>query len=126
VVLIFLITGTTISVPSLVGVLILIGIAVNEGIVMITLIKQLRNKGVPDYEAVVEGASIRLRPVMIAGLTTIFGMLPMALSTHGHGAEMRSPMAIAIIGGLFTAMILTLFVIPVIYTIFEKIKPPEE
>ncbi len=118
----FLITGVSISLPSLMGTLILMGVAVNEAIVMITLIKQLREQGIPDHEAVVQGASIRLRPVMISGLTTVIGMLPMALVAHKHGAEMRQPMAIAMIGGLLTAIVLTLIVIPVIYEIFEKIK----
>ncbi len=126
VLLLFLVTGTTISVPSLIGVLILMGVAVNEAIVMITLIKQLRQKGVDDFKAVVDGATIRLRPVLISGLTTIIGMLPMALVAHGHGAEMRQPMAIAMIGGLLSSMVLTLFIIPVIYTYFEKIAPPKE
>ena len=126
VMILFLLTKITISVPSLIGVLILVGVAVNEAIVMITLIKQLREKGVDDFKAIVDGATIRLRPVMISGLTTIIGMLPMALVSHGHGAEMRQPMAIAMIGGLASAMILTLFIIPIIYSYFEKITPPKE
>ncbi len=126
VIVLFFLTGTTISVPSLIGVLILMGVAVNEAIVMITLIKQLREKGVDDYRAIVDGATIRLRPVLISGFTTIIGMLPMALVSHGHGAEMRQPMAIAMIGGLFSSMILTLFIIPVVYSYFEKIKPPKK
>ncbi len=122
VVFFLLITGTRISVPSLVGTLILFGVAVNEAIVMITFIKQLRKKGVEDVKAVIDGSVIRLRPVLISGLTTILGMLPMALIAHGHGAEMRSPLAIAMIGGLLSSMILVLFIIPVLYTYFERIK----
>ena len=125
VIILFWLTGTTISVPSLIGVLILMGVAVNEAIVMITLIKQLREKGISDFKAIVEGATIRLRPVLISGFTTITGMLPMALVSHGHGAEMRQPMAIAMIGGLLSSMILTLFIIPVVYSYFEKIHPSE-
>lgn len=123
VIIFFYITGTTISVPALIGVLILMGVAVNEAIVMITLIKQLREKKVDDFKAIVEGATIRLRPVLISGFTTIIGMLPMALVSSGHGAEMRQPMAIAMIGGLLSSMILTLFIIPVVYSYFEGIKP---
>ena len=126
VIILFWLTGTTISVPSLIGVLILMGVAVNEAIVMITLIKQLRERGVDDFKAIVDGATIRLRPVLISGFTTIIGMLPMALVSHGHGAEMRQPMAIAMIGGLLSSMILTLFIIPVVYSYFEKIRPPRE
>ena len=122
VVFFLLITGTRISVPSLVGTLILFGVAVNEAIVMITFIKQLRRRGMDDLEAVVEGSSVRLRPVLIAGFTTILGMLPMALESHGRGAELRSPLAIAMIGGLLSSMVLTLFIIPILYTYFERIK----
>ena len=122
VVLMLLITQTRISVPSLVGTLILFGVSVNEAIVMITFIKQLRKKKIGDFKAVVEGSVVRLRPVLISGLTTILGMLPMAIIRHGHAAEMRSPLAIAMIGGLLSSMVLVLFVIPILYTYFEGIK----
>ncbi len=124
VVLLFLITGTTISLPSLMGTLILVGIVVNNAIVMIDYIKKLRQRGVPPLEAVVKGAQIRLRPILITSLTTIIGMIPMALS-RSEGAEIRSPLAIAVIGGLLTSTFLTLFVIPTLYTLFERIKTRE-
>ncbi len=124
VILILFLTKTPISVPSLVGVLILSGIVVNNAIVMIDYIKTLRDRGVEAFDAVIRGASRRLRPILITAITTIFGMLPMAIS-HSEGAEMRAPMAIAVIGGLLFSTLLTLFVIPAVYSIFEGIKPPE-
>jgi HAE1 family hydrophobic/amphiphilic exporter-1 len=72
---------------------------------------------------VVNGAVVRLRPVLITALSTILGMLPMALATS-EGSEMRSPMAIALIGGLMASTFLTLFIVPILYTLFSKIKVP--
>jgi len=123
VIFLFLITGTTISVTSLMGVLILMGVVVNNAIVMIDYIKRLIRGGMGRYEAVLEGASIRLRPILVTAFTTIFGMIPMALS-RSEGAELRSPMAIAVIGGLAGATFLTLFVIPTVFSIFERVRPP--
>ncbi len=114
-----LITGKTFSLPSLLGFIILIGIVVNNGIVLVDFINQLRREGMSKHEAIVKAGTIRLRPVLITALTTIFGMLPMAFS-RSQGSEMRSSLAIAIIGGLTTATFLTLLVIPVIYSIFER------
>jgi len=97
----------------------LAGIAVNNAIVMIDYINQLRRRGMEKMEAIIQGASVRLRPILITSFTTIFGMLPMALS-RSEGAEMRSPMAIAVVGGLFTSMMLTLFIIPTIYSLLDQ------
>ncbi len=124
VILLLYLSGTTISVPSLMGTLILSGIAVNNAIVMIDFIRKLMASGMDGFEAVIEGASIRMRPILITALTTILGMLPMALS-HSEGSEMRAPMAIAVIGGLVTTTVLTLFIIPTVFTIFEGIRHPE-
>ena len=96
------------------------GIAVNNAIVMIDYINQLRRRGMEKMEAIIQGASIRMRPILITSFTTIFGMLPMALS-QSDGAEMRSPMAIAVVGGLFTSMVLTLLIIPTIYSILDDL-----
>lgn len=116
----FLITGKTLSTPSFLGVLMLSGIAVNNAIVMIDYINQLRRRGMDTMEAIIQGASIRMRPILITSFTTIFGMLPMALS-QSEGAAMRSPMAIAVVGGLFTSMILTLLIIPTIYSLLDDL-----
>ncbi len=114
-------TGQTLSLPSFMGILILVGIAVNNGIVMIDYINQLRERGLSPLQALVQGASTRLRPILITALTTILGMLPMAL-TRSEGAEFRRPMAIAVIFGLMFTTFLTLFVIPSLYAAFEGIR----
>lgn len=116
------ITGTTISVPSMVGVLILVGVVVNQAIVMLTFYKELREKGVDPLEAVIQGSVTRLRPVLITNLTTIFGLIPMALSRHTEGGALRQPLAVAMIGGLVASTIMAFLVVPVIYTYFEKIR----
>jgi HAE1 family hydrophobic/amphiphilic exporter-1 len=114
------ITGKSLSLVSLIGVIILVGIAVNNGIVMIDYINQLIRKGVEKRKAVIEGAVTRLRPVLLTALTTILGTLPMAIS-RASGSEMRSPMGVVIVGGLTVATFLTLFIIPIIYSLINKI-----
>jgi HAE1 family hydrophobic/amphiphilic exporter-1 len=115
----FLISGKTLSTPSFLGIIMLAGIVVNNAIVMIDYINQLRRRGMEKMEAIIQGASIRMRPILITSFTTIFGMLPMAFS-QSEGAEMRAPMAIAVVGGLFTSMILTLLIIPTIYSLLDE------
>jgi HAE1 family hydrophobic/amphiphilic exporter-1 len=126
VVLALWISGTTISVSSMVGALILVGVVVNQAIVMLTFYKELREKGVDPLEAVIQGSVVRLRPVLITNLTTIFGLIPMALSGHTEGGALRQPLAVAMIGGLTASTIMAFFVVPVIYTYFEKIKVKRE
>ncbi len=121
VMLILGITGTTLSVVSFVGGIILAGIVVNNGIVLIDHINQLRMSGMVKYEAILQGGMDRLRPVLITALTTIGGMLPMAISS-GEGSELKSPMALTVIGGLISATFLTLIVIPIIYSVVAKRK----
>lgn len=118
-------SGTTLSVASFVGGIILAGIVVNNGIVLVDHTNQLRRDGVEKHQALMQAGSDRMRPVMITALTTIMGMLPMALST-GEGAEIKVPMALTVIGGLVSATFFTLLVIPVIYSILEKIKYNDE
>ena len=120
VVLALFITGTSISMTSLMGVLILFGIVVNNAIVLVDYVNQLRKRGMERSEAIVQGASIRLRPILITAFTTILGLVPMAID-RAEGAEMRAPMAISLIGGLLVATILTLVVIPIIYSIMDDI-----
>ncbi len=120
VVLALLVSGQSVNLPVLIGFILLGGIAVNNGIVMIDYINQLRRRGLETAEAIVQGGVTRLRAVLLTALTTILGMLPMALSTS-EGAEMRAPMAIAVVGGLTATTFLTLFVIPIIYSLFEKV-----
>ena len=115
-----LVTGKALSVPAFMGLIILMGIVVNNGIVMIDYINNLRRNGMERSRAVIEGATVRLRPILITSITTIVGMLPMALSTS-EGSEMRSPMAVSVAFGLLFAMALTLFVIPCIYSSIDSL-----
>ena len=112
--------GYPLSVPVFMGIIILTGVVVNNAIVMIDYINHLRWHGIEGHHAIIEGAAVRLRPILITTFTTCLGMLPMALS-RAEGSEMRSPMAVAISFGLFFAMGLTLFVIPVVYSILSRI-----
>ena len=115
------ITGTPMSVMALVGCVLLVGIVVNNGIVLVDYINQLRYKH--NYHlwiAILAGSKRRLRPVLMTALTTILGMLPLALGL-GTGAELWAPMAIAVIGGLTFATVFTLILIPIIYLFFEQI-----
>lgn len=116
----FLISGVTISLTSFIGFIMLTGIVVNNGIVLVDYINQLRRKGVEATAAIIEAGSTRLRPVLITALTTIFGMLPMVLDSS-EGAEMRAPMAITVIGGLTAATFLTLFVVPSLYSLLADL-----
>jgi len=92
---------------------------------MVDYINQLKRRGVDKKEAILQGCSVRLRPVLITALTTVLGMLPMAISTS-QGSEMRAPMAIAVVGGLVATTLLTLFVIPIIYSFFDRVSFKEK
>jgi len=120
-----LISGKPISLPVLIGFIMLGGIAVNNGIVMVDYINQLKRRGVEMAEAILQGCTVRLRPVLITAFTTILGMLPMALSTS-QGSEMRAPMAITVVGGLIATTLLTLFVIPIIYSLVNRVSYKEK
>ena len=119
VVWLFFFTGTIFSIIAFVGVIMLAGIVVNNAIVMVDYINQLRERGMELREAVVQGGRTRLRPILMTALTTILAMTPLALGV-GAGAEIRYPMARAVVGGLTTSTILTLVLVPVLYTIFEN------
>jgi HAE1 family hydrophobic/amphiphilic exporter-1 len=114
----FVVTGLTLSVVTFIGAIMLLGIVVNNGIVLVDYTNLLRKRGYKLIDAVLEGGRSRLRPVLMTSFTTILGMVPMALST-GMGAEMWSPLGITIIGGLLVSTIITLVIIPVIYTVFN-------
>jgi len=116
-----LVTGKTVSLAALIGVIMLSGIAVNNGIVMVDYTNQLRKKGMEKLEAILQACAVRLRPVLITALTTILGMLPMAISVS-EGSEMRAPMAITVVGGLVATTLLTLFIIPIVYSLVERVK----
>ena len=110
------VTGQSFNVISLIGVVVLVGIAVNDAIVKIDFINQERKRGQPVREAVIEAGKKRFRPIVMTSVTTILGLLPLAIGL-GQGAELQRPLALAIIGGLFTSTVLTLVVIPVIYSL---------
>jgi HAE1 family hydrophobic/amphiphilic exporter-1 len=107
-------TGTTISVIVLIGTIMLVGIVVNNAIVLIDAVNRIRRAGVDKYEAVVRAGHIRLRPILMTTLTTVLALLPMAI-TWGEGAELRSPLAITVASGLLVSTLLTLVVIPAAY-----------
>jgi hydrophobic/amphiphilic exporter-1 (mainly G- bacteria), HAE1 family len=112
-------TGSVINVIALIGMIMLAGIVVKNGIVLIDLVNRLREEGMDRTRALLEGGRSRLRPILMTTLTAVLGLLPMALGT-GEGAEVRAPMAITVIGGLIVSTILTLVVIPVVYTLLDR------
>jgi len=114
-----LVTGTSVSVMVLIGGIILAGIVVNNAIVLIDYANQLRKRGMPKMEALVEAGSVRMRPILMTTITTVLGLIPMAVA-GGEGAELRAPLAITVIGGLTFATALTLFVIPAVYAVIDR------
>ncbi len=118
-VLALLLTRSPVSVVVFIGLILLVGLVVKNAIILIDKVNQLRETGVPKREALVEGARSRLRPIAMTTLCTLFGFLPLALA-FGEGAEVRSPMAITVIGGLLVSTLLTLVVIPVVYDRLDR------
>ncbi|MBI1356326.1 MAG: AcrB/AcrD/AcrF family protein [Acidobacteria bacterium] len=113
------ITGVELSVVVLLGVIILAGIVVNNAIVLIDYANQLRQEGYSKREAILSAGQVRLRPILMTTLTTVLGLLPMALG-WGEGAEIRAPMAIAVMGGLSFSTVLTLVLIPAVYELVDR------
>ncbi|WP_456271759.1 efflux RND transporter permease subunit [Bacillus sp. AK031] len=113
------VTRTPISISAVIGVIVLAGIVVNNAIVIVDYINQKKSGGVDSYEAIVEAVKDRARPILMTALTTILGLLPLALGI-GQGTEINQPMGITVIGGLLSSTLLTLYVIPVIYSLFDK------
>ena len=113
------ITNTTVNVVAYIGLIMLVGIVVNQSIVLIDAVNQARERGLAKHEAIIEAGRLRLRPILITKLTTILGLLPMALGL-GEGAEVRAPMAITVIGGVLLTTFLTLLVIPVVYSVLDR------
>jgi len=118
-----LLARSPVSVVVFIGLILLVGLVVKNAIILIDKVNQLREEGVAKREALVEGARSRLRPIMMTTLCAVFGFLPLALA-FGEGAEVRSPMAITVIGGLLVSTLLTLLVIPVVYDLLDR-KPDE-
>ena len=114
-------TGQGLNTMSLIGVVILVGIVVNDAIVKVDFINQGRARGLALRDAILEAGEVRLRPIVMTTVTTVLGLLPMALGI-GRGADLRAPMAISVIGGLIIATALTLIVVPVVYSIVEDVR----
>ena len=120
-VLALFLTGTTVNVVAFIGIIMLAGIVVNNAIVLVDLINQLQAQGLEKTSAIMEAGQARLRPILMTTLTTVLGLLPMAIG-FGEGSELRTPMAITVIGGLLVSTLLTLVVIPVVYSLLDRKK----
>ena len=110
--------GSSINIMTLIGIVMLMGLVTKNAILLIDFVKQKRAAGMDRTEAVLAAGPIRLRPILMTTLATVFGMLPLALGL-GPGAELRAPMARAVIGGMLSSTLLTLVVVPVVYTIID-------
>lgn len=110
-------TGTTLSVTSFEGVIVMVGIVVSNGILLVDYTNRLRKRGVPLEEAVVRGGRTRLRPIVMTTLATVLGLIPMAVGIGGESSQ--APLAIAVIGGLTMSTFLTLIFVPTLYSVFE-------
>ena len=112
--------------PAIIGFIALFGVAVQNGVIMVSYIMQLQKRGYPVAQAVVEGAHVRLRPVMMTAMVAIVGLLPKIFS-DGTGAEVQRPLATVVLGGLVSATILTLIVLPTLYKLINKdVEPVSE
>jgi cobalt-zinc-cadmium resistance protein CzcA len=117
--------GMYLSVPASIGFIALFGVAILNGLVLISTINKLKDEGLDLHTAIMKGAETRLRPVLMTALVATLGFMPMAIS-HGSGAEVQKPLATVVIGGLITSTLLTLVVLPVIYSWISKNKPSQE
>ena len=113
-----LLSGQELNIMSYIGIILLVGIVVNNGIILVDFIIQERARGTEKTVAVIKAGPLRLRAILITALSTMIGSIPVALGIS-EGAELRQPMAIAVVGGLFTSTMLTLLVIPVVYLILD-------
>lgn len=125
-ILLLVVTGIPLGVPSLIGVLMLIGIVVTNAIVLIDLVNQYREKGLTSHDATIAGGSRRLRPILMTALATIFALTPMALGITGSGGFISQPLAVVVIGGLISSTVLTLLVLPTLYNLIEGAKERRE
>ncbi|MFD2768276.1 efflux RND transporter permease subunit [Micromonospora eburnea] len=121
-IVLLLATGTPLGVPALIGVLMLVGIVVTNAIVLLDLINQYRAQGMAVTDAVVEGGRRRLRPILMTAVATVFALLPMAFGLTGEGGFISRPLAIVVIGGLISSTLLTLILVPTLYTMVERTK----
>jgi len=120
-ILIFFILGRSLNIMAYIGIIMLVGIAVNDSIILIDAINKLRSTGMKRHQAILEAGQRRIRPIIMTSLTTILALLPLTFG-FGEGAALRSPMALAVIGGLMTSTLLTLVVIPCAYETLDRLR----
>ena len=118
-ILIFFILGIPLNIMAYIGIIMLVGIAVNDSIILVDAINQLKRSGQATLNAIIVAGQQRIRPIIMTSLTTILALLPLTFG-FGESASLRSPMALAVIGGLVTSTILTLIVIPCVYAVFDQ------
>ncbi|HZY86755.1 MAG TPA: efflux RND transporter permease subunit, partial [Gemmataceae bacterium] len=116
-------TNTNFSISAAVGFVSLFGVAIMDGLLMISYFNSLRAHGLPLHEAIMQGAGKRVRPVMMTALTALLGLLPAAVSTR-IGAQTARPLAIVVVGGMFTTLFLTRYLMPVLYSFYGHREPP--
>ena len=114
-----LVSGLYLSVPASVGFIVLFGVAVLNGVVLVSYISQLQDCGMPVGQAILKGAETRLRPVLMTASIAVFSLVPMLFAT-GPGSEIQKPLAVVVVGGLISSTLLTLLVLPVLYGFFRK------
>ena len=119
-VLALIIFGSSLSVMSMIGIIMLMGLVTKNGILLVDYTNVMRERGMSRFDALVKAGPTRLRPILMTTFAMIFGMVPVALAL-GEGAEFRAPMGQAVIGGLITSTLLTLFIVPVVYSILDDI-----
>jgi HAE1 family hydrophobic/amphiphilic exporter-1 len=120
-VILFYLMGLSFNVMAYIGMIMLVGIAVNDSIILVDAVNQLKREGLPRTEAIIEAGKRRIRPIIMTSLTTILALLPLTIG-FGESASLRSPMALAVIGGLVTSTLLTLAVIPCVYYVLDQFK----
>jgi HAE1 family hydrophobic/amphiphilic exporter-1 len=118
-ILIFFFMGKSLNIMAYIGIIMLVGIAVNDSIILVDMIIQLKKEGFPRFEAIIQACQRRIRPIIMTSMTTILALLPLTFG-FGEGAALRSPMALAVIGGLITSTLLTLVVIPCVYAVMDS------
>ncbi len=115
-------TSDTLNIMSMIGLIMLMGLVTKNAILLVDFTNQARREGMSRHQALLQAGTTRLRPIVMTTLAMIFGMLPLAFAI-GAGAEMRAPMARAVIGGLITSTLLSLLVVPVVYTFLDDLQP---
>ena len=117
---VFFILGKSLNIMAYIGIIMLVGIAVNDSIILVDSINRLKREGLSRKTAIIEAGQRRIRPIIITSLTTILALLPLTFG-FGEGAALRAPMALAVIGGLVTSTLLTLVVIPCVYLVTDEL-----